>query len=729
MRPNLISPLVTLCFLVFSKSALSLTPTLCEKGKLEEIKYSSSYYEPSSIFKCDCQCSNEDNHFFIKHHTGYHKVSASRLLIDGVHKDMGGRICDTTQSVKGLEGKVFAVKTSAKDGGTCLDLFFAKIKTQYSEQPPSFFPIGETTSDQPHVSNISIEQFTAAQVTKRFSLTDKFKQRTMGFDRGSRGFWVAQRTNKDKQTEYLTNFRGTGDLWIKEKLMALEPPARIDLKNKTLILGNMQSYIPFINESLTQLQQNKVEISLSNLAPASAKNTPVDTLVLHKDRLRVKQYARISYVPEHDVHVGWIMHHPYTRLSRHEKSLSGLQIKDDAFGYHIEQDGGCKKIRYSIFKGEKYFRYCSKNKGIYLAQYKKSRYGKTEFDKMVHCDYSKLISEKGHWLGHCTDVKDRYLSRDPAMSISWDEPKPTPKPTLKAEDCNAPTPRQIAPCIHRTLAASPNTLRPLLANHQIRGWSYPVKNKTVQTNTCLSEKTIHHQLSATTKDKQYGMETLTLYATSNPTQKTPLYAFKLLDKCKTCDPITFADVDFDGKKEVLVHYGASGQRVTHYAVLNIDCDSVSPHPVVRRLVNYEVYNSHQQLVSREINKNGLETEAYCNSESGLYLCYHGTWVAGDVRVGKEYDTKGKVSYLGSIQNDQKVLFSIKDKATLYTSPNKATKQFLIHGDKVSILDQHRDTTGGHWFFVNYQRKSDKLDLKMWVQAKHIDTFDITALGK
>lgn len=777
MRPRLFSPFALLYLLAFSQQALSqptisqpslsqavaLTPSLCEDGKLEKVEHGKNATN-KAIFKCDCQCDEEKNSFFIKHHEGYHQVKASRLLVDGYHPNKAYRLCDGTQSERDLKGLVFAMKVPAKDSGTCFTVFAADIRRN---RAPSFSPIGSvigpasdpvsgqvkgtettnapTSSHVPTVSNVSLENYKTIQVVKKFVLHNSRTKQSFYIRRGSRGTLVHQRTNQAKQTEYLVNFRGISDVWRTADTIKLEPPATIDRQQQLLILNERRRRTPFINAS-TELQQSKDDIRLRNAsptappaaAPAATNTQSLDTIVVSKDTFRVKQYARITHNPQHGVYVGWVVKPKLANLPRSEKSLQALAIKASDFAYHIEVDGGCRKVRYTLHGDEKYFRYCAENKGafsladngIYLAQYAPRRNWKIAFEKMIRCDYTAMMSNKENWLDQCTDVKDKYLSRFQTASTQWSESAPRTKPTFKPEDCESPTSEQIQRCLQHKLTTSPIKLQPLMSNHTLRGWSYPAPDngpkKTENTGAaCLSAEHIQYQRATTDEDKRYGMKTLNLYSTHHSDKKTPLYSFKLLDECEKCEPITTADIDFDGRQELLVRYGSASFQSARYAVFDVNCQSLSPHRLVPRVGNYRIIQNKQRLVSYGGNRNGMDTVVYCTGNKGLFPCYQSVWVAGDVRVAKEYDESGKVTYLGSKQDGYKVLFAIRGKATLYTSPNKASKQYLIYGDKVTLLDQHIDPTGQRWYFVNYQRQSDKLDLNMWLKAERVNTFQLT----
>lgn len=765
--------LISLGLLVFSSTLQALTPSLCEHNTLKHVA-------GTPILKCDCQCTNEENSFFIQHADGYYQVDASRLLVDADDKRMKYATCGTgTRSTyNNTDGYVFAYKGPAKEG-SCFDFFQAKI---YSYQPPSFKPIGTTVYDKPKVSNIELTDFKTGSVTQKSYLYNAVTKGRKGLDtdfakhlhhvrhdafsprktnkyliKGDQVTLLQQQKDTAGHAWYLVNYQGKKNLtlWLKATSVAIDKPAHLDVSANKLIVAGKTFYSPFIAAPLaTQLTKANDELILNNEYLASVASKSVETLVIDRNAVTVKQFARVTYKPKHGVYVGWVLNTPPIPLPSDEKSLYELQLNGADFNYHIEDDQVGKRVNYSIQNEKKYFKYAIKQKGIYtlknnsvhLAQYTMTADKKIVFDKMIGCHYWHFYEGNSDWLNQCFDVSDNYLS-----SHSSTPDMPSIASTLhaaksyEAGDCKALATYRIENCVYHHLAKAYQELQPLLEKDQFKTWLlateticweyyqdvYPGNEATIDRlgclrkhtdkkiaslapkPECLSAKNIRYQFSPALEGG-VELEKLTLYRTGS---KTPLYSINLLDRCQGCDILTFTDIDFDSKNELLVQYDPDPTHAGNYEVLDIHCNKLTPHPVLPSLGVYQLDKAKKTLTTYRDNVGSIETNKYCVAKNISYLCSQDIDVTDNVLLTKTFDATGKVHYLGATQNDRQLSFKLNTKATLHTSPNKPSRMYLIKGDKVALLDQDIDENGREWFLIRYRGKKE---LTMWIQATQLD---------
>lgn len=234
-------------------------------------------------------------------------------------------------------------------------------------------------------------------------------------------------------------------------------------------------------------------------------------------------------------------------------------------------------------------------------------------------------------------------------------------------------------------------------------------------NKCLSENNISIDIQNYTTNGEALSELKILEKdTRNVLFSEEFLGYKVLDR-----DIKFIDMDFDGKKELIINSDNDPNHSVNYMAIKINCNKVERHPVFGEFgefKGYDISNEEKKAYIYLDKNNNITTLEYCYSDR-LYLCRESSFIGNEVELIRKYDHKGNLLIAGIYSNNHKLEAIVNSKSYLNKKPNISTNIYLIKGDKVDILDQHIDEDEQKWYFINYKGKKD---IKMWIKAEAVD---------
>lgn len=181
--------------------------------------------------------------------------------------------------------------------------------------------------------------------------------------------------------------------------------------------------------------------------------------------------------------------------------------------------------------------------------------------------------------------------------------------------------------------------------------------------------------------------------------------------------LSFIDIDFDGKKEVLLKYDSDPTHSTNYEILKINCKTIEKHLLIPQAGRLEIKNNSLYVHYKKNLQSGIKK--YCHKNK-FFLCEDEIKLTKNLKITKKFNIDGKLIDRKSVFTKKDVRFLIKQKTYLYSNPleENKTKMYLIKGDSVTLLDEE---FGGdqQWYLIKY--KGGK-ELIKWIKSEGIDVF-------
>ncbi|AFI85966.1 hypothetical protein BBH51_06545 [Aggregatibacter actinomycetemcomitans] len=194
-----------------------------------------------------------------------------------------------------------------------------------------------------------------------------------------------------------------------------------------------------------------------------------------------------------------------------------------------------------------------------------------------------------------------------------------------------------------------------------------------------------------------------------------LFSYEALEVDNNVNNVECSDLDFDGKKEIILRVDNEPSHDVEYAVLKLKCDKLEMHTLFPEIKEYERLSDKRTKIYY---KNGysIKEKIYCFQSTG-YLCEEKYIIGNNYELRKPYSSNGKVIAADIYYNQKKLTPNIKEKSYLYYDLNKKSNMYLVKGDKVSILDEKTAPNGQSWYFINYKGKKE---INMWIEADSVD---------
>jgi len=240
-------------------------------------------------------------------------------------------------------------------------------------------------------------------------------------------------------------------------------------------------------------------------------------------------------------------------------------------------------------------------------------------------------------------------------------------------------------------------------------------SQALQARMCFSEIDLYTEIVDSRQSNNGEVDEVLFYLKNG---KRPIYSEQLLEYTSLDDVLDFVDIDFDGKKEIIIKYDNDYSHSTTRSVVKIDCDRLIAHPLVPELGFYEINNDKKELTTYFKDTSRVGKRKYCFNPSG-YLCYKSLAITEHVAFVKEYNSIGETIRKGVVSVEDPslhLIFHTNRRTNLYKKPQIKSKKYLAKGDKVSILDEQIDDSGWQWYFVHCNGKN----LNMWIKAEAVD---------
>ena len=181
--------------------------------------------------------------------------------------------------------------------------------------------------------------------------------------------------------------------------------------------------------------------------------------------------------------------------------------------------------------------------------------------------------------------------------------------------------------------------------------------------TCFSKNDISTEIIDSSKSENGEIDEINIYIKKNKKVniKIPLLEYTSID-----DVLSFVDVDFDGKKEILVKYDNDSSHSTTHAVVKINCDGLVTHPLISELGFYNIDADKKELTVFFKDGFRIGEKKYCFTTKG-YLCAESLAITDQITLLKKYNKTGTTIYRRAVNIDnhnEELSFNINKKTYL-----------------------------------------------------------------